>query len=199
MFNRRWNGMSMCKRSVLEIRNRKFNINDVHEAAEMILSYKEYNDESAIPIVKIVKDAGFSIYTQKLSKNIGGCIMLGDKCLDTFGNDKVIILNRLNSPVRMRFSLAHEFGHYLLDPNAKNVIEYYNASENDNDSSDIEKLVNRFAAELLMPKDKFLNTYNQIKKQFTNKYDMSSELSKIFGVPINSINKRFSELGLGHE
>ena len=191
--------MSMCKKSVLEIRSKEFNINNVNEAAEMILKNNEYNNEFAVPIVKIVKDAGFSVYTQELSENIGGCIMLGDKCLDLFGNDKVIILNRLNSPVRMRFSLAHEFGHYLLDNNAKNVIEYYNASENDNDSSDTERLVNRFAAELLMPKDKFIETYEYIKEQFTNKYDMFSELSKIFGVPINSVNRRFSELGLCYE
>lgn len=183
---------NMCKEAVREIRSKEYNIDNVREAAELIL--KDYSDGSVTPIVKIINDAGFKIYLQELPQNIGGYIVLSDEIKDKFGTDKIIVLNNSNTAKRRRFTLAHEFGHFLIDPNARNVIEYYNAFEDDNNGDDNERIINRFAAELLMPKEAFIQKKAEIGKDDNDFYEIVRKLSEHFQVPTEAIKRRFDEV-----
>ena len=184
--------ISMCKAAVKEIRGKYYNISNVHEAAKLILN--DYSEDSITPIVKIINDAGFKIYLQELPRNIGGYIVLSDEIKDKFGTDKIIVLNNSNNTKRRRFTLAHEFGHFLIDPNARNVIEYYNAFEDDNSEDENERIISRFAAELLMPKGDFIRKRNEIEKDIDDFYEVVQKLSEYFQVPTKAIKKRFEEV-----
>lgn len=184
----------MCKKAVMTIKNTDYNIDNVDKAANLILS--DYKTKTSVPIVKILNDAGFRILLQELPQNTGGYIMISDNYSEKFGSDKIIVLNNSNSPNRRRFTLAHEFGHFLLDPKAKGVFEFYDAYETDDDDSPTEQLVNKFAAELLMPNKIFSKKYNELKKKKIDIYDIYIALAEFFEVPYKAVKRRVSELGL---
>lgn len=188
----------MCKINVSEIRNKIYDINNVHNAAELLLNeYKTKNNiEIPVPIVKIINDAGFSIFKQDLPIDMGGYIVISDDVEEKFGNDKIIVVNENEKTSRQRFSLAHEFGHYLLDPDARNVAEYYDAFERDDNKTVLEKMIDRFAAELLIPADEFKKRYNAVKNDYSDTYDLFKELARYFDVPPIAIQKRFPEVGI---
>ena len=183
----------MCKPIVKEIREKNnYDLDYLRSAAKKL--FEAYEHKTPVPIVQIVTDAGFSIFAQDLPENIRGYIILSNEVKEDFGNDKVIVCNQHESFYRRRFTVAHEFGHFLFDPAAKNFAEYYDAFESDDHDSEIERTVNRFAAELLMPKDIFEERYNQLKEQYTTKYDICQSLSEYFAVPVTAVEKRFEEI-----
>lgn len=185
---------NMCKSAVAEIRKQQYVLDNVREAAASL--QKEYNVKGPFPIVNMIIDAGFKIYSQNLKQGIGGYIIISNDIEDKFGTDKIIVVNENENKNRQRFSLAHEFGHYLLDPLAKNVPEYYNAFESDDDTTDIETLVNRFAAELLLPADDFIRKYQEVRLETSDLYEIFKKIADYFAVPSTSVQKRFSEVGI---
>ena len=185
---------TMCKRAVMTIRNTVYNIDNVDKAAKLILF--DYKTKTSVPIVKILNDAGFRILLQELPSNTGGYIMMSGNYSEKFGSDKIIVLNNSNPANRRRFTLAHEFGHFLLDPKAKDVFEFYDAYETDDDESPTEQLVNKFAAELLMPSKLFSKKYNEMKKKKMDIYDICIALTEFFEVPYKAVTTRIAELGL---
>ena len=190
----------MCKKAVSTIRSNEkyFQLDNVKEAADLVLSEYIADRETAIPvpIVRIITDAGFAIFLQDMPLSMGGYIAMNGECEERFGNDRIIVINNQNKANRRRFTLAHEFGHYVLDPAARNVVEYYDAFEKDDVINDTEELVNRFAAELLMPEDLFIIKYEEIKDKFTDYYERSKNMADFFAVPIESVKKRFLEVGI---
>lgn len=181
--------IKMCKRAVVEIRNMD-NISS-HDAAIKLL--EEYKDELPIPIIKIVKDAGFSVYVQDLPANIGGYILINSELEKRFNTDKIIVVNEKENNKRRRFTVAHEFGHYLFS--FKQGTQFTNAFENDDtkDTPD-EVLVNNFAAEFLMPEEAFRKKYYELKQSGISDYDILLTLSEIFLTPLKAIEKRIKEV-----
>ncbi|XDD49664.1 ImmA/IrrE family metallo-endopeptidase [Leptospira sp. WS92.C1] len=71
-----------------------------------------------------------------------------------------IFLSNFNSPLRNRFTLAHELGHYFLhSEEGKKLI--YAARRG---STKTEWQANWFAAAFLMPKEEFLNTLSKFNE-----------------------------------
>ena len=187
----------MCKEAVKQIRTKDldyYNELNVYEAARLVIS--EYKNEIPVPIVQIVRDAGFKVFLQDLLENINGCIAISGDLVDKFDTDKIIIINNKNDASKRRATLAHEFGHYLLDPAARNVVSFYNAFEKTNDDSALETLINRFARELLMPDDVFKNKYNEYNAANSDYFELIRKLNQYFQVPDMSIDHRIQELQL---
>jgi Zn-dependent peptidase ImmA (M78 family) len=65
-----------------------------------------------------------------------------------------IILNENRSPTRRRFTLAHELGHVLIPWHIGAIVDVIDVADDGGDSAywELEGEANRFAAELLMPK-----------------------------------------------
>lgn len=166
------------------------------KAAEMILEGYKIESESAIPIVKIVKDAGFTVFATKMDSKIYGLIIMNDESKERFGSDKVIIVNNNNTFKRKRFTIAHEFGHFLLDENSRNNYKYYNEYEKDGVENETEQKVNHFAAELLTPSKKFKEVWDSEKEKIKDGYELINSISEIFQVPPKSVEKHKRELGL---
>jgi Zn-dependent peptidase ImmA (M78 family) len=110
----------------------------------------------------------------------------------------IIIINKNMPANRQRFTMAHEIGHIFLDHNldeirtrASEEIIHKQCGDNDPNSKYFieEKAANAFAAELLMPEV-------QIKLLFSHKKYGFDDLSKAFGVSVDSVILRLKTLKL---
>lgn len=79
-------------------------------------------------------------------------------CARYYPVEKTIVVNGNQAHVRQRFSIAHEFGHFVLGHDQADIDHTITTIFGDEDESylvegDIEQEANAFAAELLMPRD----------------------------------------------
>ena len=110
-----------------------------------------------VPLDKIAKHLGALVRYSPLDGDISGMIYIKD-------NVPVIGINSLQHPNRQRFTLAHECGHLVLDrellTKEVHVDKQFTVLRRDDRSATGSELIeiraNRFAAELLMPKDMLL-------------------------------------------
>jgi Zn-dependent peptidase ImmA (M78 family) len=111
--------------------------------------WREIAGGDVIPVdpVRIARELGIDVFEAQLDPQISGTIV------KEVGQDPTIILNRDDSPVRRRFSAAHELGHYVRradEPDRYQYVDYRGplAGEGLNEE---EIYANTFAANLLMP------------------------------------------------
>ncbi len=79
----------------------------------------------------------------------------------------IVLLDEIKDGARQRFTIAHELGHLILEINNRNVDE--------------EKLCDRFASSLLMPKEAVINEFGSLRNNisfyeliaFKNEYKVS--------------------------
>jgi Zn-dependent peptidase ImmA (M78 family) len=101
-----------------------------------------------VPVERIAKAEGISLVLKDVEGDISGFLLRRDD------GSPVIGVNSHHPPVRQRFTVAHELGHYLLgDEDSLHIDRELrlrsNLSSQGVDSDEIE--ANLFAAELLMP------------------------------------------------
>lgn len=120
-----------------------------------------YVTSPPILIDDIAENYGLKVLYGELPPEMGdvaGYIMLQDE-------EKVVLINSLDSPVRQRFTIAHELGHYLLHVDALRnnpkygIMKRHPIGQGDNDVYEIE--ANFFASRLLVPKF-LLEQYEQL-------------------------------------
>ena len=186
----------MYRQAIKEIRQQKYTVNTVHTAAQKIHAIKAVG--TPVKIIEICKNMGFSVFQQILPKKICGYIAIDGELKDRFGTDRIITVNMNESNKRRRFTVAHELGHFLFDFDP-NGIQFYNAFEHDHDETETpsESLANRFAAELLMPADKFKKEYDRIYRDHSGSseqlYETIQDLSDLFLVPPKAVEMRIKK------
>lgn len=160
--------------------------NSSQEAAANILKTRtEFIKDSIFDIIAYTKSiSDIELKIIPLCDNISGYIEKKD---DKF----IIAVNSLQSPLRQRFTLAHELGHYILHRNNlegqhQDIALFRDANE---DSLGIEYAANDFAAELLIPKELFENA---IKEGINT----PKQLSNFFQVTEKAILYRAYKLGI---
>lgn len=120
-------------------------------------------------------------------KNLGNTIDAYSTITDN-GRLFIILGTYRKSAVRRTFDLAHELGHILLHRNVD--MEMLEKKE----YKSVEKEANDFASELLMPKDTFVNDFQQIVRP-SNPLSYL-ELKKKYYVSIAALELRAYKLGL---
>lgn len=167
--------------------------NAIKLAKELIqtLNIKEY----PVPIVSILKELGFAVFVTEMPRsNISGFIIIDSDLKEKFGTDKTIAIDNNDSLGRQRFTLAHEFAHYLFDFNENNETTFVNTYNLDKANENDEKIPSRFAAEFLMPEDMFRKRFEELSSM--THYERINQLVSDFNVTTKSIQKRFEELEL---
>lgn len=127
-----------------------------------------------------VQYVDFSVIEGKVGKEISGAIQKQ-------GNTYTILVNGDESDVRARFTIAHELGHYFLHikDDTRQIVTSFRR-----DQSPQETAANKFAAELLMPK-------NLIKEEYAKMViPVSDTLAKKFEVSKPAMRIRLDSLGL---
>ena len=102
---------------------------------------------SPVNVVQIAESLGFEVCDYDFPESTSAVLVID-------GDTRAIGVNKSSAPVRKRFSIAHELGHFLLGhgdfADSRQTFEdgSYNYSDPQNRQ---ESEANEFAAELLMP------------------------------------------------
>lgn len=110
-----------------------------------------------VPVEKIAELLGLDVRLAPLDGDVSGAIIRSN-------NSVVIGVNSSHHPNRQRFTIAHEIAHFILHKGVTvHIDRAFNVNLRDGRSSggiDAEEIqANRFAAELLMPKDFLLKDF----------------------------------------
>lgn len=162
--------------------------------------YDKYGDFFNCPPIDIeglLKILGVSFVEQDFAEITGqiGTIKLPEQSNEVFGavsatsdendpsKDEVkISVNKFDSYNRKRFTLAHELGHCMHDANSlKNGFIELRSSTNGTDPKEV--LINRIAAEILIPKKLLELEYNKmyipVLQILANKFKVSTNVMRV--------------------
>lgn len=175
-------------------KNKQISFKKVDEIARDILNNIDgYDKKSSTPIVSLADQLGFRTFHQKLKKGLSGIVKIDEDLKEEYGTDKVIAVNYEDSLEHLRFVIAHEIGHYIFEYDGISP-KYSNTYQKNMHITMDEIIANRFAAELLMPKDLFIEQYKRAKNIINDRRFIIIYLSKYFKTSYESINKRIMEV-----
>ena len=158
-------------------------------AKEVYQEYKVNGGTLPVSIDELVRHKGIEVVGFKApSSDLAGALLVDH-------DDAVIVVNRENPKQRQRFTLAHEFGHFLLHREPGDAI--FHRDERSSQGTDrIEIDANAFAAELLMPADEVRQRVAKLESIDLLNDSMASELAKEFGVSFQAMSIRLQQLGI---
>ena len=141
------------------------------------------NKEKSYPldIEALIKEYNIEILKEDMDYDISGYI-------EQRGRKWTIGINKYHSKKRQRFTMAHEFAHYVLHRGRIELKHKDMALFRNNEINPIEVEANNFAGELLMPREKF-------KRYIADGMTKISDLSEKFDVSISAIRYKAYRLG----
>ncbi len=176
-----------------ELRNENYSSKDVYKAADKLLRSTKYNT-IPVDIVKLLQELDFTVGTQILDDDFCGYIAIDKSTSERFNSKGIIAVNKNDNIGHKRFTIAHELAHYIFDYNPKNE-SYYNTYKTNDVQTEEEIRANKFAANLLMPSNEFIDEYNSVRECDTN---IVASLAEKFKVSAKAITKRMEELNLAY-
>lgn len=173
---------------------------EIRKIANDILSMSGfYSGRCATPIVKIAKEFDFKTYKETLPDKKSGDIHINGNTSEKYGHDKVILVNKEEELFHQRFVVAHELAHYLFeflgnpkysDPSIIFVEPY----QKDRHETMQEIRANTFAAEIMMPRELFIEQFHIARRENSNRMFLLMYLSRYFETSIDSIERRIAEV-----
>ena len=163
----------------------------IEELAAQLLSELNIN-ELPIPIRKIAELKGLIIHPFDLGTNISGVLVI-DKEQGTIG------INPLESPVRQRFTIAHELGHFLLHSESESLFVdkhfkiLFRSQGQSSKEIKKEQDANAFAAAILMPKNKLEEKINNSSLDLTDD-EAVKKIAQMFDVSVIAMTYRIANL-----
>ena len=149
---------------------------------------------SGIPVdvERVAEHLGLKIIVQPLDDEYSGYLTV---------KEKNIVVNSAHSPVRQRFTIAHEIGHFQLHcqqadtPMFVDKTVYFRAPQFSDEARAQEREANYFAAELLMPEES-LAEYLDAHPMNASAYSREvRELADKFKVSKQAMEFRLRDLG----
>lgn len=144
-----------------------------------------------VPVEKIASLLKVQVKYSPLEGNISG--------LTYKHNGKTVIgINALHPEVRQRFTLAHELGHLLLNHKGDFFLDrviLFRDSHSSAGTNPPEIEANRFAAELLMPRDMLSRDLSTLLTE-VDEDDIVSHLASEYEVSSQAMAFRLQNLGL---
>ena len=120
----------------------------IKKAKEFCYSHKI--SEYPVRIIELCGEYGLKVYEEYMPSNISGMIVARKDPFPRYGTNQLIIVNRVDSARRRRFSAAHELAHYVLH---KKEGEELFAHRSVGANSPVETEANIFASNILMPEN----------------------------------------------
>lgn len=155
------------------------NFEDVEKAANDFRNYIKISNKQPISdLINILENLGIIIIQIKNPNNRFDDF---DGLSEIVNNIPVIVLlDDIKDGARQRFTIAHELGHLILNIN--------------NDELDEEKLCNRFASALLMPKEAITNEFGYSRRNI-NFFELTAFKNE-FKVSCTTIIYRLKDLNI---
>lgn len=150
-----------------------------------------------VNIVELSRKLGFSIYSSNLPSDNSGFIIVHPEAKKKYDSDKVIVVNANDSPLRQRFTVAHELAHYVLHSKGQELFAHRDVVNFGEVTDPKETEANTFASAVLMPAN-LIKQALEIFEGYTL-VDFSTErrvefIAKAFAVSKPAAAKRLSVL-----
>ena len=150
---------------------------DVKINEVLLATDKSYPDNGLEEIIESYGNIKTSEATFDFAKDqILGAIVYGD-------DNPRIIINKDLSPARKTFTLAHEFGHFILHKE-QDLFRLDFVNYDDSEDALKETEANYFEASLLMPKERFLEIFALLKRE--------KLVAEYFGVSVDAVRNRMT-------
>lgn len=178
--------MAFISKKTLNAKNAPLISGNINSAKKLL----EVAIENGIETMPLDLNSLLSFLGIKLIKEEGEDSFSG--CVEKRGEDYFIIVNKYHSTQRIRFTIAHELGHYFLHRERLSQIgreEVLMRSPTSSSLDIIEREANDFAADLLMPKDSFI-------EEVISGNDSALKLSEKFEVSVPAVKYRATQLGM---
>jgi Zn-dependent peptidase ImmA (M78 family) len=172
---------------------------NIESVASMLL-IKHNIHEPFVNVEKIATDLGIALVPYEFGDQISGVLVIKDK-------HATIGYNKANSPVRRRFTIAHELSHFLLHwkPSAKNkqdvfvdkdlFMKFRNTANEYNQEEVLQEVeANALAAALLMPKHFIERELNKTEYQKLEEAQIIKQLANTFKVSEPAMTYRLTNL-----
>jgi Zn-dependent peptidase ImmA (M78 family) len=148
-----------------------------------------------VPIERVVKRLGLTLQPAELGEDVSGILVVQ-------GETGTIGFNAHQAPVRQRFSIAHEVGHFVLHHKLSNIFidkKYTTVFLRDKSSETgeyrREVQANQFAASLLMPKSLLVDAIQKSKVDIADEHGLK-QLADHFEVSTQALSLRLARLGM---
>jgi Zn-dependent peptidase ImmA (M78 family) len=150
--------------------------------------------KAPVKLEKIVKRLGIDLVEKDFDHTMSGAAIIG-------AAKKIISINKNESPVRKRFTTAHELGHILLHYDQELTVDLKPIRLNRDSNSATgeswrEVEANYFAASILMPSDLVEKYYTVFTAQYDDDDEVLSRLAKKFAVSVQAMSIRLAKLEL---
>jgi len=149
--------------------------------------FEQYNLSVPVDLLKLTQNLNISVSEVAFEridglKNCDGCI---------FYKENAIFVDVELSPTRLKFTLAHELGHYLLrHQTQEGMYADKKASYRGKDKNNEERAADIFAAELLMPEHEMRKLHSEYV------YPTLEIFVKHFLVSVEAMRIRLKEFNL---
>lgn len=169
--------------------------NKVNELFTQI-NYVDKKDE--IDIISIAKSLGFAIGNAVLNDEDDGFLIVQNGAEDILGikTDKLIGINSTRPIEWKRFIIAHEIAHYALHYKDENRNGMFAHRDHRKGKNEKENEADFFAANLLMPREKFTIKFTELKEKELDKEEIILLLMKKFQATQKMVERRIEELEL---
>jgi Zn-dependent peptidase ImmA (M78 family) len=166
--------------------------NRAERAAIALLERLEVRD-APVPIDEIAAELDVDVRPEPLHGGLSGMLYRSREGRVVLG------VNSMHAPVRQRFTIAHELGHFLLHRDTLHVDGLVRRDEMSSLAADAKEIeANAFAAELLMPRDLVLGRVVELlpKSGVADPARLVLQLARTFGVSEQAMEFRLANLGL---
>lgn len=177
----------------------KYDEDDIKAAANEIRGIFNVEDSENFPIVSILNNIGIKTFQKQMKpRELSAYISIDPKYLTMYDTTKIACVNIMDNVGHKRFALVHELAHYIFDYNENKSLTYYNTYRSDEKNDDKkEKRANCFAANILMPEQRFKRSVHECEEFIgKSKPDMIEALSKRFEVSPKAVLLRMRELDI---
>lgn len=146
-----------------------------------------------VPVSRLATDLGAEVVEERLDRRMSGLLYREP--------DRVLLgVNATQSPVRQRFTIAHEIGHLVLHPGRQVFLDHRVNFRDVTSSLAVDRdeiQANAFAAELLMPADMVLAECRRAAAAGTlATAGFVADLAAIFDVSTEAMGHRLTNLGI---
>lgn len=146
-----------------------------------------------VDIERLAKREGLRVVEERLESEISGMLYRE-------GERATILINKDDAPVRKRFSIAHELGHFFLHTSSSVFVDRrvrFRDSSSSQGTIPEEIEANSFAADLLMPQSWVLREVSRLRLRRFPPTDeqLIEQLADLFQVSKQAIEYRLANLG----
>ena len=141
------------------------------EAAAKEVLVKANEMRPPVDVQAVARELGVAVFARPFPNALSALIL-------RHGKNAFIGVNSHQAPVRQRFSVAHELGHFVLHHVDHHFIDYAGAADGEVPGYDWEheRAANQFAAELLMPAEMIKKDAQTTSlPRLARRYDVSQE------------------------